>query len=139
MFAELRAGCTEKALSHRLNNIRNHGKPVSTPAKAAGTAMKATPMKVTGTPRAPASRVKNMPKTPRSRATELSDKSEFETDPEGLLDSPSVARSSKRATPGSKARHAESEDSIEDGEEDEYVPIKKVKKEPIDEELLKEV
>jgi hypothetical protein len=116
--------CTPKAVSHRLNNIRNHGKPL---AASTGT----TPVKAATTPKTPRSRVKASAKKSRAAAgTSESDNGE----PEGLLESPSVKRGSvKRPHSAPKVSYAET-----DGSDvmEEYTPfggVKRVKKEPVEE------
>ncbi|KAF2026634.1 hypothetical protein EK21DRAFT_115582 [Setomelanomma holmii] len=101
-------GCTPKAVSHRLNNIRNHGKPL-----ANGTSPAKTPT-TPRTPKTPASRVKFQPKT------NIDTTSESENDgPEGLVESPSARRASvKRAKSTPKRSYAESVDeSVDESQE----------------------
>jgi hypothetical protein len=119
----LRADCTPKAVSHRLNNIRNHGKPLPN-SNSAGT----TPVKVATTPKTPRSRAKATPK----KAAPVDSESDS-GGPEGLLESPSARRSSNKR-PRSAPGYAEADGS--DEVEEEYVPFsKRVKVEPVEEEF----
>ncbi|KAH3976207.1 hypothetical protein HBH64_090440 [Parastagonospora nodorum] len=114
--------CTSKAVSHRLANIRNHGKPL--PASTGN-----TPVKAIMTPKTPRSRAKATPKKPRTPV-----ESESESGgPEGLLESPSPSvkrTSAKRQRSASKVVYAETDGS--DVTEEEYIPYggtKKIKRE----------
>jgi hypothetical protein len=109
-----------------LNNIRNHGKPLSS---STGT----TPVKAVTTPKTPRSRAKASAKKLRTpMGTNESDNGE----PEGFLESPSVKRGlAKRPRSAPKSSYAESEGS--DVTEEEYTPfggVKRVKTEPVEEE-----
>ncbi|KAF2854448.1 hypothetical protein T440DRAFT_465413 [Plenodomus tracheiphilus IPT5] len=113
---EIGEGCTPKAVSHRLNNIRGGGKAVGTPKKAAA-----------ATPKTPRGRPKF---TPRKKTADDSD-----CEPEGPVDddeeiqSPSAARG-KRAANKIKVSYADSESEAEDDDGNMH---KRVKHEPIEE------
>jgi hypothetical protein len=120
----MRVDCTPKAVSHRLNNIRNHGKPLPNSASAGN-----TPEKVATTPKTPRSRAKATPKKAAPIETESDDGG-----PEGFLDSPSARRSSKKRKMNAPT-YAETDNSGDEIEE-EYLPFnKRVKVEPVEEEV----
>lgn len=124
--------CTPKAVSHRLTNIRNHGKPL--PASTGN-----TPVKASMTPKTPRGRAKVTPKKLRTPV-----ESESESGgPEGLQESPSPSPSVKRTTgkrqcSAPKVAYAESEGEDAGEEQEEYIPfggMKKIKREFADEDL----
>ncbi|KAH5994294.1 hypothetical protein HBI83_245580 [Parastagonospora nodorum] len=119
---EISGDCTPKAVSHRLANIRNHGKPL--PASTGN-----TPVKAIMTPKTPRSCAKATPKKSRTPGESESDSGS----PEGPLKSPSPSvkrTSAKRQRSASKVVYAETDGS--DVTEEEYIPYggtKKIKRE----------
>ncbi|KAL6706670.1 hypothetical protein ACN47E_005212 [Coniothyrium glycines] len=114
-------GCTPKAVSHRLNNIRNSGTPCantsarSTPASTP----KRTPVKIT-----PRSRVK----ISKKQVSDESGSSTGAMDDDEDVVSPSAARVKRGLSGGARKSYAELE-----SEEDESTPSKKrFKYEPFD-------
>jgi hypothetical protein len=114
--------CTPKAVSHRLTNLRNTGKPLNgSPAKSAA----------------------STPKTPKSRAKKQKPATSESDEPEGLQDEPEAAsplagKKRRRATPKKNVDYKET-DGEDDSDEKEYIPFqgwKKVKKEPVEEERV---
>jgi hypothetical protein len=118
--------CTPKAVSHRLANLRNTGKPLnSTPSKGAGNPKAAT------TPKTPKSRAKK-----QKLATPESDSPEgLQSESDGLeQESPLASKKRKRATPKKTVDYKETSGEDE-SQEQEYIPVqgwRKVKKEPIE-------
>jgi hypothetical protein len=122
--------CTPKAVSHRLTNLRNTGKPLNgTPSKSAVTFKAAT-----------------TPKTPRSRAKKQKLPSPESDSPEGLQDesdggleeSPLASKKRKRVTPKKTVDYKETS-SEDESVEEEYIPLgsrKHVKTEPVEEMLV---
>ncbi|KAJ4988675.1 hypothetical protein SVAN01_05808 [Stagonosporopsis vannaccii] len=124
---EIGGGCTPKAVSHRLSNLRQSGKPVnpSTPRKTHSTAK---------SPRTPSSgraraSVKKIAKPEAEDTDEELD--------EELVSSPLVQRKRTR-TPKMQKSYAESDASSGDDEDEEtFVPqTKKVKAEPVEKEAV---
>jgi hypothetical protein len=113
--------CTPKAVSHRLNNIRNHGKPLANNSSPAN-------------PKTSKSRAK----APEKKKTNKDTTSESDNDgPEGLIESPFAHRAgSKRAksTPKRSYAEPESEDESEHEREEPVTKRARIKNEPIDDE-----
>lgn len=116
--------CTPKAVSHRLNNIRNYGKPL-----ANGDSATSTPTKAATTPKTPASRSKSTA-TKKKKAADSDGNSDALEGLQEEAQSPSINRKRARETP--KKSYAEP-DSSEENEGPAPVPMPKrqrVKSEP---------
>ena len=126
--------CTPKAVSHRLNNIRNNGKPLP---NGDGRSAASTPTKAATTPKTPRGRTKASA-TKKQPTRVDSCNSDSDAGPEGVIDddevvSPSAGRgSTRRARSTPKRSYAETASS--DDVSDVYVPLpKRVKSEPQEE------
>ncbi|KAF2823654.1 hypothetical protein CC86DRAFT_408684 [Ophiobolus disseminans] len=122
---EIGENCTPKAVSHRLNNIRSHGKPLANGgASATPTPTKAPPKKPAGRAKAGAA---------KKKAPESDDEDSPQSLQEEEVETPTTTRFKRKlSTP--KRSYAESANSSEDsGVEEEYVPMaKRVEKEPVE-------
>ncbi|OSS43657.1 hypothetical protein B5807_11530 [Epicoccum nigrum] len=133
---DIGGGCTPKAVSHRLSNLKNSGKmtaggsspAVSSPAVKKSVATPRTPR----TPRTPASARARSSKKAREEDEEDETATE-DGSADDTVPTPSVNRQRRASQP--KRSYAES-DAASDDEEDGFTPInKKVKKEAVDEEV----
>jgi len=119
-------GCTPKAVSHRLTNLRKSGKMVNSGSASS------TPIKKTATPRTPRTPASGRGgvKAPKSKKMSDADTTFEEEEP---APSPSVSRKRGRTSTAPKS-YAESDATTGD-EEEEFTPkSKKVKDEPVEEE-----
>ncbi|KAH6622330.1 hypothetical protein C7974DRAFT_457382 [Boeremia exigua] len=124
---EIGDGCTPKAVSHRLSNLRKSGKPVgstTTPKKAS----------VARAPRTPASGGRASAKKSVNK-----DVTSDESGGEEAVPSPLASRKRTRTrTPKTPPKYAESDATSGDDDEgeEEFSPVvKKVKTEPVDDEV----
>ncbi|KAF1850895.1 uncharacterized protein K460DRAFT_400929 [Cucurbitaria berberidis CBS 394.84] len=125
---EIGDGCTPKAVSHRLNNIRNSGNNNGT-RSSGGTrpngSVTHTPTRATSTPRTPRSRAKATPNKKKVSSNES------DGGPEGLLDEDDEVMSPLAARGKRGARQSYAEPESEE-EHSDYQMSKRVKTEPID-------
>ncbi|KAF3053373.1 hypothetical protein E8E11_011744 [Didymella keratinophila] len=122
---EIGEGCTPKAVSHRLTNLRKSGKMVNSGSASS------TPIKKTATPRTPRTPASGRGgvKAPKGKPMTDADTTSEEEEPAPL---PSVSRKRGRSSTAPKS-YAESDATV--GDEEEFTPkSKKVKDEPVEEE-----
>lgn len=127
------SGCTPKAVSHRLNNIRSTGKPVNSSGVTASPAGKATAPKTPKTPKTP--RPRKIAATPKSNNKRLATPSDSDQGPESFLDDPELktpttaSRKRARTTPAKNYAEPDSENAGSPS-----AGVKKVKIEPFEDE-----
>ncbi|KAJ4379325.1 hypothetical protein N0V86_005370 [Didymella sp. IMI 355093] len=126
---EIGEGCTPKAVSHRLANLRNSGKMVNSDGAASTPKKIAATSRLARTPTASLGRAK----ASKGRKTTGGDTTSEDDDGEPIV-SPSADRKRTR-TSATRKTYAESDATTGDEEEDEFTPkSKKVKTEPVEEE-----
>ncbi|KAJ4322182.1 hypothetical protein N0V94_002530 [Neodidymelliopsis sp. IMI 364377] len=123
------AGCTPKAVSHRLSNLRSSGKMTTTssPAKA--------PEKAVATPRTPRAKVSGGGKGKATPAKKIADEdttSDGTVEMEEPVVSPSVRRKRTRVQ-STPVTYDSASTGEGDDDDEEFTPVvKRVKAEPVD-------